>query len=71
MSLAKWTISNITNFLPTNFKNAIVNWYTGGLNHQIEHHIFSNISTCHYGKMQKLLKRNQKCNLLLRIQDNA
>jgi linoleoyl-CoA desaturase len=25
-------------------KNAIVNWYTGGLNHQIEHHIFPHIS---------------------------
>jgi linoleoyl-CoA desaturase len=26
-------------------QNKIVNWYTGGLNHQIEHHIFPNIAT--------------------------
>ena len=35
-----WAIHQLyttTNFAP---KNKIVNWYTGGLNHQIEHHIF-------------------------------
>jgi hypothetical protein len=35
-----WAIHQL--FTTTNFaqKNKIVNWYTGGLNHQIEHHIF-------------------------------
>jgi fatty acid desaturase len=48
-----WAIHQLfttTNFAP---KNAIVNWYTGGLNHQIEHHIFPNISHVHYGKIAK------------------
>jgi linoleoyl-CoA desaturase len=46
-----WAIHNC---LHHNFcSNAIVNWYTGGLNHQIEHHIFPHISHVHYGKIAK------------------
>jgi linoleoyl-CoA desaturase len=40
-------------------KNKIVNWYTGGLNHQIEHHIFPNISHIHYGNI-KIVKENSR-----------
>lgn len=59
-----WAIHQLfttTNFAP---KNWIVNWYTGGLNHQIEHHIFPNISHVHYGKISKIVKETaQECNL--------
>lgn len=59
-----WAIHQLfttTNFAP---KNWIVNWYTGGLNHQIEHHIFPNISHIHYGKIGKIVKETAKeCNL--------
>jgi linoleoyl-CoA desaturase len=51
-----WAIHQL--FTTTNFApNAIVNWYTGGLNHQIEHHIFPNISHVHYGKIAKIVKK--------------
>lgn len=42
----------------TNFstKNKLVNWFTGGLNHQVEHHIFPNISHIHYAKIAKIVK---------------
>jgi len=33
-----------------------VNFYTGGLNHQVEHHIFPHISHVHYGKLAKIVK---------------
>jgi linoleoyl-CoA desaturase len=51
-----WAIHQL--FTTTNFaqKNKIVNWYTGGLNHQIEHHIFPNISHIHYGNIAKIVK---------------
>jgi fatty acid desaturase len=64
-----WAIHQLTT---TNFaqKNKIVNWYTGGLNHQIEHHIFPNISHIHYGNMQKSLKETA-VQLTVRIQNNA
>jgi linoleoyl-CoA desaturase len=59
-----WAIHQLfttTNFAP---KNWIINWYTGGLNHQIEHHIFPNISHVHYGKISQIVKETaQECNL--------
>jgi linoleoyl-CoA desaturase len=59
-----WAIHQLfttTNFAP---KNQIINWYTGGLNHQVEHHLFPNISHIHYGKIAKIVKETAKeCNL--------
>ncbi|MDX6183861.1 acyl-CoA desaturase [Flavobacterium sp. Fl-77] len=59
-----WAIHQLyttANFAP---KNKIVNWFTGGLNHQIEHHIFPNISHVHYGKIAEIVKETaQECNL--------
>ena len=59
-----WAIHQLfttVNFAP---KNWIVNWYTGGLNHQIEHHIFPHISHIHYGKIADIVKQTaQECNL--------
>ena len=59
-----WAIHQLyttANFAP---KNKIVNWFTGGLNHQIEHHIFPNISHVHYGKIAEIVKQTaQECNL--------
>lgn len=46
-------------FTTTNFstKNKFVNWFTGGLNHQVEHHIFPNISHIHYTKIREIVKK--------------
>ncbi|RZJ71391.1 acyl-CoA desaturase [Flavobacterium sp.] len=59
-----WAIHQLyttANFAP---KNKIVNWFTGGLNHQIEHHIFPNISHVHYSKISKIIKQTAaECNL--------
>ena len=59
-----WAIHQLyttANFAP---KNKIVNWFTGGLNHQIEHHLYPNISHVHYGKIAKIVKETAKeCNL--------
>ncbi len=59
-----WAIHQLyttANFAP---KNWLVNYYTGGLNHQIEHHIFPNISHVHYHKIAEFVKETAKeCNL--------
>ncbi len=59
-----WAIHQLhttANFAP---KNWLVNYYTGGLNHQIEHHIFPNISHVHYNKIAEFVKETAKeCNL--------
>jgi linoleoyl-CoA desaturase len=55
-----WAIHQLfttVNFAP---KNKIVNWYTGGLNYQIEHHIFPHISHVHYDKIAKIVKETAK-----------
>jgi len=55
-----WAVHQLyttVNFAP---KNKIVNWYTGGLNHQIEHHIFPHISHVHYNNIAKIVKETAK-----------
>jgi len=55
-----WAIHQLyttANFAP---KNRFVNWFTGGLNYQIEHHIFPNISHVHYKKIAEIVKQTAK-----------
>lgn len=42
----------------TNFaqRNKILSWYVGGLNFQIEHHLFSNICHVHYKKISDIVR---------------
>jgi len=51
-----WAIHQL--FTTTNFgtKSKFLSWFTGGLNHQVEHHIFPNISHVHYPKISKIIK---------------
>src|SRR5690606_26285410 len=51
-----WAIHQLYTTVNFATKNRIVNWYTGGLNHQVEHHIFPNISHVHYTKISKIVK---------------
>ncbi len=37
--------------------NRLLNWYVGGLNFQIEHHLFPNISHVHYYEISKIVER--------------
>lgn len=55
-----WAIHQL--FTTANFstKNRIVNWFTGGLNHQVEHHIFPNISHIHYTNISKIVKQTAR-----------
>ena len=59
-----WAIHQLfttSNFAPN---NKFVSWYTGGLNNQVEHHIFPNISHIHYKKIAKIVKETaQEFNL--------
>ncbi len=51
-----WAIHQLyttSNFAP---KNWLVRFFTGGLNYQVEHHLFSNISHIHYKKLAKIVK---------------
>ncbi len=59
-----WAIHQLyttTNFAP---KSWLLNYYTGGLNHQIEHHLYPNVSHVHYGKIADFVKQTaEECDL--------
>lgn len=51
-----WAIHQLqttTNFAPN---NRLLSWLIGGLNFQVEHHLFPNISHVHYKKLSPLVK---------------
>ncbi len=56
---AKHQVKTTANFAP---KSKIINWYVGGLNYQIEHHLFPKVSHVHYpaisGIIQKYCKKH-------------
>lgn len=59
-----WAIHQLFTTVNFSTKNKIVNWFTGGLNHQVEHHIFPNISHVHYTKISNIVKKTaQEFNL--------
>jgi linoleoyl-CoA desaturase len=52
-----WAIHQLmttTNFAP---RSRILSWYVGGLNYQIEHHLFPNICHIHYKKISPIIKK--------------
>mgnify|MGYP000734174721 CR=1 FL=1 len=51
-----WAVHQLKTTVNFGAKNWLVNWYTGGLNHQVEHHIFSHISHIHYSKLAKIVR---------------
>jgi linoleoyl-CoA desaturase len=36
--------------------NRVVTWLLGGLNHQIEHHLFPRVSHVHYPALSRIVK---------------
>ena len=55
-----WAIHQLKTTVNFSPKNKLINWFTGGLNHQVEHHIFPNISHIHYGKIAEIVKKTAK-----------
>lgn len=52
-----WAIHQLhttTNFAP---RSKILSWFIGGLNYQIEHHLFPNICHIHYKKISPIVKK--------------
>ena len=55
----EWAVHQIkttANFAPG---NRVINWFVGGLNYQVEHHLFPRISHVHYPQISKIVK--DKC----------
>jgi len=55
-----WSIHQLyttANFAP---KNLILSWFVGGLNYQVEHHLFPAISHVHYRKLSPIVQQTAK-----------
>lgn len=53
----EWAVHQLkttANFAP---RNKIINWFVGGLNFQVEHHLFPKISHIHYPAINKIIKQ--------------
>ncbi len=55
-----WAIHQL--FTTSNFspKSWLVEFYTGGLNRQVEHHLFAQISHIHYNRIARIVKETAK-----------
>jgi len=52
----EWAIHQIQTTANFATRNKIVSWFTGGLNFQVEHHLFPKISHIHYPKINELVR---------------
>lgn len=50
-------VKTTSDFAP---KNKLISWFAGGLNFQVEHHLFPRISHIHYPELSKIVE--EKCN---------
>jgi linoleoyl-CoA desaturase len=56
----EWMIHQLettVDFCPT---NQMLNWYVGGLNFQVEHHLFPNVCHIHYPAIAKIVRQTAK-----------
>ncbi len=55
-----WTIHQLKTTANFARENKILSWFVGGLNHQIEHHLFPNICHIHYNAISKIVKETAR-----------
>lgn len=54
-----WAVFQLRTTANFAMKNKVISWFVGGLNFQVEHHLFPRISHIHYPAISKILM--QKC----------
>lgn len=55
-----WAIHQLSTTSNFARRNRVLSWYVGGLNYQIEHHLFHNICHIHYKKIAPIVKQTAK-----------
>lgn len=56
----EWAIHQVSTTANFSTRNKVVSWLLGGLNFQVEHHLFPRISHVHYPKINELVKETCK-----------
>jgi len=54
---AEWAVHELKTTSDFARNNLFLNWYIGGLNFQIEHHLFPNICHVHYRKIAPIVEQ--------------
>jgi len=54
----EWAVHQVQTTADFATDNKIISWFTGGLNFQVEHHLFPKISHVHYPAIHKILKED-------------
>jgi linoleoyl-CoA desaturase len=54
----EWAVYQVKTTANFATRNKIISWFVGGLNFQIEHHLFPRISHVHYSALNKIVKQN-------------
>lgn len=57
---AAWAVHQLETTANFARKNRLLNWYVGGLNFQIEHHLFPNICHIHYENISPIVEQTAK-----------
>ena len=55
-----WTVHQLNTTSDFGRKNMLLSWYIGGLNYQIEHHLFPNICHVHYRNIAPIVEKTAK-----------
>jgi linoleoyl-CoA desaturase len=59
-----WALHQLSTTANFANRNRVLTWFIGGLNFQIEHHLFPHISHIHYPEIAKIVKKTaQECGL--------
>lgn len=56
----EWAIHQMNTTVNFGRNNRILSWYVGGLNFQVEHHLFPNICHVHYPEVSKIVEETAK-----------
>ncbi len=56
----EWAIHQMDTTVNFARENKILSWYVGGLNFQVEHHLFPNICHVHYPQVSKIVEETAK-----------
>jgi linoleoyl-CoA desaturase len=56
----EWAIHQMNTTVNFARNNKIISWYVGGLNFQVEHHLFPNICHVHYPEISKIVEETAK-----------
>ncbi len=54
----QWAVHEVETTVDFCPRNAFLTWVLGGLNYQIEHHLFPRVQHTHYPRIAEIVKRN-------------